>query len=231
MMTLHPQAYQAGRPLGNESGIAMLTILMLIVILTVIGLASITSTSLDIKMAGAERMRETSINAAEACASSAVQIIQQTLQNGSIPSALTAAGANPTLTHSAVSSDPAFAIPVSNPLQSELLGATGFERYPDSADPNGGNAPNGVLYIPNAANPTFTVNMDIDRLYTKPKAGGSLQFAAGYEGVAGGAAGGGVEIYYRFDCYAKNAFGLTTKGHITGVYACIATGDTCQRKI
>lgn len=232
MMKLHPQAYQTGRPIGNESGVAMLTILMLILILTVIGLASITSTSLDIKMAGAERMREGSINAAEACASSAVQIIQQTLQGGAIPAAFTAAGANPALTHSTVASDPASKIPAANPLQSELLGATGFEGYPDSADPNGSApAPNGVLYIPSAASPTFYVYMDIDRLYVKTKAGGSLQFAAGYEGVASGAAGGGVEIYYRFDCYAKSVSGLTTKGHITGVYACIATGDTCQRKI
>ena len=38
--------------LKREDGIAMLTVLMLTLILTVIGLAAITSTSLDIKMAG-----------------------------------------------------------------------------------------------------------------------------------------------------------------------------------
>src|SRR5437879_8482944 len=70
--------------LGREDGIAMLTVLMLTIILTVIGVAAITSTSLDIKMAGGERLRESTLNAAEACMSSGVQIIQQTLPNGEI---------------------------------------------------------------------------------------------------------------------------------------------------
>jgi Tfp pilus assembly protein PilX len=216
MMKPYLRAYQTGRPLGNESGVAMLTILMLILILTVIGLASITSTSLDIKMAGGERMRESSINAAEACMSSAVQIIQQTLQASAIPATLTVAGANPAITTS--------------PLQAEILGQS--DNNPDTADPSvAGAAANAVLSIPNAASPVFKVYMDIDRLYAKPKAGGSLQFAAGYEGAASGAAGGGIEVYYRIDCYASSMSGLTTKGRITGVYACVAAGDTCQRKI
>src|SRR5712692_5610952 len=153
--------------LGRQDGIAMLTVLMLTVILTVIGIAAITTTSMDIRMAGGERLREGSVNAAESCMSSAVQIIQQTLQNSSIPSTLTGVGSNPAITV--------------NPLQSEIMGASD-----DSPDPNvAGNAPNAVLTIA-----PYTVNMDIDRLYAKPKAGGSLQFAGGYEGTAGGAAGG-----------------------------------------
>src|SRR5436309_6396342 len=84
--------------LGREDGIAMLTVLMLTIILTVIGVAQVTSTSLDIKMAGGERLRESTLNAAEACMSSGVQIIQQTLQNGGVPGTLTAAGTNPSIT-------------------------------------------------------------------------------------------------------------------------------------
>ena len=64
--------------LKREDGIAMMTVLMLTAILSVIGVAAMTSTSLDIKMAGGERVRESSVNAAEACMSSGVQIIQQT---------------------------------------------------------------------------------------------------------------------------------------------------------
>ena len=198
--------------LGRQDGVAMLTVLMLTIILTVIGIAAITTTTMDIRMAGGERLREGSVNAAEACMSSAVQIIQQTLQNSSIPSTLTGAGTNPVITVS--------------PLQNEIMG--GSDGNPDSADPNvSGNAPNAVLTIA-----PYTVNMDIDRLYAKPKAGGSLQFAAGYEGTAGGAAGGGIEIIYRIDCYARTTSGSTPiSGRITGVYACVATGETCQRQI
>src|SRR5438309_2492432 len=74
--------------LGREDGIAMLTVLMVTIILNVIGVAVILSTGLGSKLAGAERLRESTVNAAEACMSSGVQIIQQTLQNGGVPGTL-----------------------------------------------------------------------------------------------------------------------------------------------
>src|SRR2546425_8819052 len=136
--------------LKREDGIAMLTVLMLTLILTVIGLAAITSTSLDIKMAGGERVRESSVNAAEACMSSGVQIIQQTLANGAIPATLTGAGANPSITL------PLGTAPGQNPLQAEIMGQS--DGNPDSADPTVGSTRNAVLTIS-----TYTVNIDIDR--------------------------------------------------------------------
>jgi hypothetical protein len=81
-----------------------------------------------------------------------------------------------------------------------------------------------------AAGP-FAVVGDIDRLYFQNKAGGSIQFAAGYEGAAQGAAGGGGEAIYQIDCTAT----LTATGamsRIQAVYACVsAGGESCQRKI
>jgi len=198
-----------GRHRGEE-GIALLTVVMLTVILTVIGIVSITTTGMDIKMAGGERMRETSLNAAEACVNSGAQIIQQTLLNAAIPAALLAAGNNPVITLA--------------PLEAEIMGTS--DNNADSADPAvAGNAPNAVLTLPG-----FTIAMDLDRLYVRPKAGASLAFGAGYEGTGSGAAGGGVEILYRIDCYASDA-GAQTTGRVTGVYACVSSGDTCQRKI
>src|SRR5436309_14781901 len=110
----------------------MLTVLMLTLILTVIGVAAITSTSLDIKMAGGERVRESTLNAAEACMSSGVQIIQQTLQNGAVPGTLTAAGANPSITL------PLGTAPGQNPLEAEIMGQSNSNA--DSADPKIGRA-------------------------------------------------------------------------------------------
>jgi len=210
---------ERGAVLSRQDGIAMLTVLMLTIILTVIGIAAITTTSLDIKMAGGERLRESSVSAAEACMSSSVQIVQQTLANAAVPSALTAAGTNPSITL------PLGTAPGQNPLEAEIMGQS--DENTDNADPNAGGTPNAVLTLS-----PFAVNIDIDRLYAKPKAGGSLQFGAGYEGTAGGAAGGGVEIYYRIDCYSRNTSGtMRVAGRISGVYACVATGETCQRKI
>src|SRR2546428_6665369 len=127
------------------------------------------STSLDIKMAGGERVRESSVNAAEACMSSGVKIIQQTPANGAIPATLTGAGANPSITL------PLGTAPGQNPLQAEIMGHS--DGNSDSADPTVGSTRNAVLTISN-----YTVNIDIDRLYAKPKSGSSLQFAAGYQG-------------------------------------------------
>jgi hypothetical protein len=71
--------------------------------------------------------------------------------------------------------------------------------------------------------------MDIDRLYAKPQSGGSLAFGAGSEGTGGAAS---IEILYRVDCFARNTTGTTqVAGRVTGVYACVATGESCQRKI
>jgi len=210
-------------PLRNEDGVAMLTILMLTVILTVIGIAAITTTSQDLKVTGGEKLRVTGVNAAEACMSSAVQIIQQTLQNSVVPTTLLGAGANPFIATNAAGLGTGAG---QNPIQAEIMGQS--DKNPDTADFNApGVAPNAVLTLTG-----YSVNMDIDRLYAKPKAGGSLQFAAGYEGMAAGAAGGGIEIIYRIDCYAQNTSGaMQVNSRITGVYSCVATGQSCQRKI
>jgi Tfp pilus assembly protein PilX len=215
--------------LRREDGIAMLTVLMLTVILTVIGIAAITTTTLDIKMAGGERLRESSVNASEACISSAVQIIQQTLANAAIPSVLLPGfSSNPCIgnfnTGTGVCAANALGTGVGqNPIQSEIMGQS--DENADSADPTSGAAvPNAVLTLA-----TFTVNMDIDRLYAKPKSGGSLAFGAGSEGTGGAAA---IEILYRIDCYSRKTTGTTqVASRVTGVYSCVATGESCQRKI
>ncbi len=212
MLDMMQKSVQVKMVRDQQAGVAMLTVLMLTVILTVIGIAAITTTTMDIRMAGGERLREGSVNAAEACMSSAVQIIQQTLQNSAIPSTLTGTGANPAI--------------VTSPLQNEIMGAS--DANTDTADPSvSGYAPNATLTLS-----PYTIYMDIDRLYARAKAGGSLAMLSGYEGTAGGSAGGGVEIIYRIDCYAKGTAGLTPiSGRVTGVYACVATGETCQRQI
>jgi Tfp pilus assembly protein PilX len=214
----HRQTDVTSSPLRNENGVALLTIMMLVIILTVIGIASISTTSQDLKVAGGERLRATGVNAAEACMSSSVQIIQQTLQNSAVPAALIGS-TNPFIAASTADLGTA---PGKNPVQAEIMGQS--DKNPDTADFNAaGTVPNAVISLAG-----YAVNMDIDRLYARPKPGGSLQFAAGYEGTAGG----GIEILYRIDCYAQNTSGgMQTNSRVTGVYSCVATGESCQRKI
>src|SRR5437870_13533934 len=79
---------------GREEGIAMLTVLMLTIILTVIGIAAITTTSLDLWMAGGERMRESTVASGSACLSSGVAISQQVLEDAAAPALCPAGCAN-----------------------------------------------------------------------------------------------------------------------------------------
>lgn len=206
-----------GCPLRRQDGIAMLTVLMLTVILTVIGIASISTTTLDIRMAGGERLRESLVNTGESCLSSGVQIIQQVLANGQLPATLYP-GTNPTfptLTR----------LGGSNDLESEIFGYPGYEGLTDTADPTiAGAAPNARLTVGGVV-----VNMDIDRLYKRPKPGSAQGFGMAYEGIGAGAGGGGTEIVYRIICYAAGPNQSISR--VTGVYACVASGESCLRKI
>jgi Tfp pilus assembly protein PilX len=179
------------------------------VILTIIGITSITTTGIENRMAGFGRTGEGGTSAAESCMQTAVKIIQQTIDNGSLPATFLD------------NANPAGPVPNGNSatLQAEIMGQS--DNNADAADA----APNMVATIDN-----FTARGDIDRLYAVPKAGGSLQFAGGYEGTAGGSAGGGVDIMYRVDCTATNT-ATSTRSRITAIYACTATGETCQKKI
>ena len=194
---------------ANQNGLALLTVMLLMLIMTVIGIGAITVTGLENRMAGYLRTGEAAASAAESCLGTGVNVIQQTIDQGSLPAAF--------LDNAA----PAGPVPQANgpTLDQEIMG-----QSDNNADV--------ATVIPNtvATMNTFTVRGDIDRLYAKGKAGGSLQFAAGYEGTAGGAAGGGIDIFYRINCLASNV-ATGTNSRITAVYACTATGESCQKKI
>ena len=204
-------AKDASRVTGQE-GVALLTVLLVMVALAVIGIGSITVTGLENRIAGFTRSGEAATGAAESCLSTGVKIIEETIFAGALPSDYLS------------NANPAGPVPATNSttLQQEIMGQSDNNT---DAPTGSGAVPNMTVTVNN-----FTVNGDIDRLYALPKAGGSLQFAAGYEGTAGGAAGGGVDIMYRIDCVSTNA-ATNASSRVTAVYACTTTGETCQRKI
>jgi Tfp pilus assembly protein PilX len=58
---------------------AMLTVMMVLLMLTVLGIAAITASGLGNNMAGLQRTMEASANAAESCLGTGANIIQQVL--------------------------------------------------------------------------------------------------------------------------------------------------------
>jgi hypothetical protein len=182
---------------------------------TALGVASLTYTGLENRMAGFASSTEVGAAAAESCIGTGVNVILQTIEQREVPAAYV--GATTVVPSSAenINSPPT--------LTQEIMGQA--DNNPDV--PSGtGASPDIQMTVG-----SFGVVGDIDRLYIKQRSGGSLQFAAGYEGTAQGASGGGAEAYYQIDCIATlTATGTTSR--IRAIYACVgAAGDSCQRKI
>jgi Tfp pilus assembly protein PilX len=197
-----------------EQGMAFLIVMILTLILTVLGVAAMTVTGLENRIAGFQRTTETAGDAAESCLSTSVKIIQQTIEAGAVPAAVvTVTGPVPTGAETAA-----------NPsLTMEIKGQ--FDNHTDTVTGTGAMGPDYDQTVNG-----YSVKGDIDRLYIQAKAGSGMQFASGYEGTGMGSAGGGAEVFYRVDCRATlTATG--TESRVVGVYACTLTGETCQRKL
>lgn len=204
--------------MGNEGGFALLGVFLVILMMTVLGVASLTFTGLENRMAGAGYDTNAGAAAAESCIGTGVNIIAQTLDPDfrQVPGAYVGAAAGVPANAESSSMPPT--------LTQEIMGQA--DNDPDSP----AASPDIQILAGTGAGP-FSVVGDIDRLYIRQKSGGSLQFAAGYEGTAQSTAGGGAEAYYQIDCTATlAATGATSR--VRAVYACTAApGDTCQRKI
>lgn len=183
--------------------------------MTALGIAAMTMTGLENRMAGFANSTDAAAAAAESCIGTGTNIILQTLQERQVPAIYVGAAA--------VIPSNAENAGMPPTLTQEIMGQ--MDNHIDS--PVGAGASPDIQMV---AGP-FTVVGDIDRLYIKQRSGGSLQFASGYEGTAQGASGGGVEVYYQIDCTAT----LTATGamsRILAVYACVsAAGESCQRKV
>ena len=202
----------------GEHGVAMLTVLMVMLMMTVLGIAAITVSGLENKIAGLQRTTESAAQAAESCLGTSANVIMQTLlpENGDIiPVALLD------------NASPAGPVPNGNKivLENEIIG------NPE----NSGDVPSGSGAVPNIVMPAalmplggYTVTGDIDRLYVKQKAGTGLQQFAGYEGVGGGG-GGNADIYYKVTCVAVNT-ATGTESRVSAIYACTWSSDGCQKQ-
>ena len=198
---------------SDEQGFALLTVMMVLLMVTVLGIAAITVTGVENNMAGLQRTMEASANAAESCLGTGANIIQQVFlpENGSqVPAALLD------------NSSPAGPVPNVNKtvLQNELIGNP--ENNTDVAT----IAPN--LVMPGGVG-QYAVAGDIDRLYVKMRAGSGQQQFAAYDGAGVGAGSNGVDAYFRISCIATNT-ATGTESRVSAIYACSLTGDGCQKQ-
>ncbi len=190
----------------DERGVVFLTVMMIMLIVSILGVAAMTVSGLENNIAGVQRRTETATVAVESCIQTGANVIEQTIMAAALPAAFLF---------------PAGPVPASNftILNSEILGNS--DNNPD--DPS--VAPNLTLQVGG-----YSLTGDIDRLYVKGMSGGSQVFAGAYEGYGQGAGAGGVEIHYRISCFATDV-ATGTNTHTTAIYACLTDGEGCQRKL
>ncbi len=211
---------QLPEQLIDQQGVALLTGMLLLMVMTVIGIASVTLTGLENRLAGYVRAGEAAAVAAESCLAVAVNAIEFTIRDGKVPDALLD------------NASPAGPVPNAGAayLANEIMGAAGFEVGGANVDILSSSVFN--LGIPNPAQTlnNFVVRGDIDRLHAKAGTGSSALMIQGYEGLGSGAGAGGTEILYQVSCLANNAATNATS-KITAIYACKPVSDGCLRKI
>ncbi len=204
-------------PHRGEEGIALITTLVILLIMTVLGMGAVAVTALENRIAGFQRTGESSTSAAESCVGTSVNIIQQTLatDNLTVPATFVSAS-GPILTA---------AEGAATSVSMEISGTSAND--PDLV--TGSTAVTGPDYSLTING--YTVLGDIDFLYRVPKAGNSGSGGAGYEGAGGGASADGVDMLYKIDCVATAvgvATGIGTEGRVVSIYACTLNGQ-CQK--
>ena len=196
-------------PQRGEKGIALVTTLVILLIMTVLGVGAVAVTALENRMAGFQRTGESATSAAESCIGTSANIIQQTLatSNLTVPAGLVSA-TGPVLSSAEV------AIPS---LSSEISGSA---NDPDlvTGGPDYSQQING-----------YTVLGDIDLLYVVQKAGTGAGGGGGYEGAGGGNVSAGTDRVYRIDCRATLA-AVGAESRVVAIYACTLNG-ICEKKI
>ena len=212
---------QCSRSLGrlsNERGMAMLTVVMVLLMLTVLGIAAITASSLENNMAGLQRTVESAGQAAESCLGTGANVILQTLlpENGAAIPAVLVAPAGPVV---ATNNNPTI-------LGNEIMG-----NPENNIDVAVGVGPTGLAAAPNIQMTVGPYNVvgDIDRLYIKLRAGSGQQQFAAYDGTGVGAGSNGSDVYFRITCIATNT-ATGTENRVSSLYACALTGDGCQKQ-
>lgn len=198
-----------GRVMRDERGVSFMAVMLITLMMGLLGVAALTMTGLENSMAGAIRMVEEGTSAAESCVGTAVNVIQQSIDFGTVP---------PSLLSSAVPPGP---VP---PLNAAILGQeiNGTSANNPDVAVGAGNNPNLVMNVNN-----YIVNGDVDFQFRRQKTGGTSSIAAGYDGTGTGASS--VDMFYRVDCTAANAATGATS-HVIAVYDCLAAGDGCTRR-
>lgn len=176
---------------NNEGGYVLLGVLLILVLVTIIGMAANTNTSLEIQIAGNDRIHKETFYQADGGTQIGMRLVEESLGT---PGGFTALDVNNILKDAV---DPNNTILIVDKTLSEN---TNIARNQNSMS----DAARDVVYFPDGYNSALTLsannlsphtNIIVDGV-TSIVAGAGLQMLAGYEGKGKGTAGGGGQILY-----------------------------------
>ena len=169
---------------NNEKGAILITMLLLMVIVTLIGVIAINTATVDIQITGNTKRESIAMGAAEAGIDLSIPIIENSVSAGEFVTPTIADNNATSFTISGNTISPDFG---SNTEIFEDQSAATLEGFVAN------------ISIASFGSDSAGINIDIDRMYSYMIPGGSIDFAAGYEGIGAGAAGGGVGILYKIN--------------------------------
>lgn len=178
---------------SNQRGAILITMLLLMVIVTLLGVIAINTSTIDIQITGHSKRAALALQGAEAGIDLSIPIIESTLSMGQLSTSTAMVSTTITFPTFPDGSVPTAGL---NTTSAPNLGTeiTGGANYPNDNDSPTLNTDLSITNLNGVG-----VNVDIDRFYSYALPGGSIEFAAGYEGVGAGAGGGGVGILYGID--------------------------------
>jgi len=168
----------------GEKGAVLLVTMMILLILTLLGVAAITTTTSEIRIAGNSRFQNMVFYGADGGGRAYVPILKTAIQTRTL----------------------ATVPPVVDPnLMNEIMGLMPNDGATDDAV----SAPD--LSLTSGA---VTVGVDIDRIKERFLAGGATEFAGGYEGIGAASVSGGIGIYYKMDSVGQIGRSQSQVSHI-----------------
>ena len=205
----------------SENGALSIIVIMILTLLTIVGLATMNTTTTEVQIAANEQFHKTAFYAAEGGARSAIEILEQ---NICCPTGFTATGTDVidyNYFHSGgliQGTDETVNVARIGDMEIKAISAALPELtlwrndYSDVFDPADYNNPpppsvdNRDVYFPPAGGGDSLTNLRIGG-EAQLSSGAALQISAGYEGKGKGAAGGGGVLLYAIRSRHERAMG------------------------
>ena len=172
----------------RQRGAVLLVTMMILLILTVMGIAAISTTTTEIRIAGNAKLQNTVFYGADGGGRIAIPILKSSLDNRVVP-------AGPVLDSN---------------LINEIEGITPNDGATD--DPV--NSPDIQMVVGGV---TVGVDIDRLESHGAFSAGGAIEFASGYEGIGVGMSGGGGGIGFHFGINSIGGIG-PSQSHVYQEY-------------